>query len=79
MLLSRKHGFRRGLSCETQMCLTYHNIAKLTESSSAVHAVELDFKKSLRQVSSQTASESPQKSPKCQPSNRKLKKRFLDS
>ena len=47
ILHSRQHGFRRGLSCETQLCSTYHDIAKLTESSSVVHAEVLDCKKSL--------------------------------
>ena len=39
ILHSRQHGFKRGLSCETQLCSTYHDdIAKLKESSSVVHA-----------------------------------------
>ena len=44
ILHNRQHGFRRGLSCETQLCLTYNDILKLTESSSAVSAVVLEFK-----------------------------------
>ena len=50
ILHSRQHGFRRGLSCETQLCSTYHDIVKLTESSSAVHAVVLDFRKAFDKV-----------------------------
>ena len=50
ILHSRQHGFRKGLSCETQLCSTYHDIAKLTESSSVVHAEVLDFKKAFDKV-----------------------------
>ena len=33
-----------------QLCSTYHNIAKLTDSSFAVHAVVLDFKQTFDKV-----------------------------
>ena len=50
-LYSRQHGFKKGLSCETQLCSTYHDIAKLTESTSAVHAGVLGFKIAFDKVS----------------------------
>ena len=49
-LHNRQHGFRRGMSCETQLCATYHDLAKIAESSKTTHAVVLDFKKAFDKV-----------------------------
>ena len=50
LLHNRQHGFRKGLSCETQLCATYHELAKAAEQSTAVHAVVLDFQKAFDKV-----------------------------
>ena len=50
ILLNCQHGFRKGLSCETQLCATYHELAKAAEQSTAVHAVVLDFQKAFDKV-----------------------------
>lgn len=43
-------GFRKGLSCETQLCATYHDLAKTAEYHSTNHAIILDFKKAFDKV-----------------------------
>ena len=50
LLHNRQHGFRKGLSCETQLCATYHELAKAAEQSLTVHAVVLDFQKAFDKV-----------------------------
>ena len=50
VLYNRQHGFRRGLSCETQLCATYHEIARHADQGSTVHAVVLDFAKAFDKV-----------------------------
>jgi len=50
MLYNRQHGFRKGLGCETQLCATYHDIAKSVEHGHAIHGVVLDFRKALDKV-----------------------------
>jgi hypothetical protein len=50
ILYSRQHGFRHGLSCETQLCATYHDLARSAEGSLCTHAVVLDFKKAFDKV-----------------------------
>ncbi len=50
MLHCRQHGFRSGLSCESQLCSTYHDLVKVAEKSSCTHAVALDFKKAFDKV-----------------------------
>ena len=50
ILHNRQHGFRKGLSCETQLCATYHDLVKAAEDSSTTHAVILDFKKAFDKV-----------------------------
>jgi hypothetical protein len=50
VLHSRQHGFRSGLSCETQLCSTYHDLANSVNNSSCTHAVALDFKKAFDKV-----------------------------
>ena len=47
VLYNRQHGFRSGLGCETQLCATYHDIAKAVDKRSVVHGVILDFQKHL--------------------------------
>ena len=49
-LHNRQHGFRRGMSCETQLCATFHDLAKSMETSHTTHAVILDFKKAFDKV-----------------------------
>ena len=50
ILYSRQHGFRQGLSCETQLCATYNDLAKTVGHSSTVHGLVLDFKKAFDKV-----------------------------
>lgn len=50
VLSVRQHGFRRGLSCETQLCSTFHDIVKTVDAGTEVHAVLLDFKKAFDTV-----------------------------
>jgi len=50
ILVNRQHGFRRGLSCDTQLCATFHNLARAADNSSTTHAVTLDFKKAFNKV-----------------------------
>lgn len=50
VLHSRQHGFRRGLSCETQLCSTHHDIARSVDVGNTVHAVVLDFAKAFDKV-----------------------------
>jgi hypothetical protein len=49
-LYNRQHGFRKGLSCETQLCGTYHDIAKHVDKGDTIHAVVLDFAKAFDKV-----------------------------
>ena len=50
VLHNRQHGFRKGLSCETQLCGTFHEIAKTTDEGNTVHALVLDFAKAFDKV-----------------------------
>jgi len=50
ILHNRQHGFCKGMSYETQLCATYHDIAKSVESSYTTHAIILDFKKAFDKV-----------------------------
>jgi hypothetical protein len=50
ILHNRQHGFRKGMSCETQLCATFHDLAKTVESSKTTHALILDFKKAFDKV-----------------------------
>ena len=50
VLHNRQHGFRSGMSCETQLCATYHDLSKSMESSKTTHALILDFKKAFDKV-----------------------------
>ena len=47
-LHNRQHGFRRGLSCETQLYATIHDI--LADKDQSVHALVLDFTKAFDRV-----------------------------
>ena len=50
VLHNRQHGFRKGLSCDTQLCSTYNDLAKAHDESLTTHAVVLDFKKAFDKV-----------------------------
>lgn len=50
VLHHRQHGFRRGLSCETQLCSTMHDIYTAVDNSNTVHAVVMDFTKAFDRV-----------------------------
>jgi len=50
MLYNRQHGFRKSLGCETQLCATYHDIAKSVENGHVIHGVVLDFRKAFDKV-----------------------------
>ena len=45
VLHHRQRGFRRGLSCQTQLCTTYHELAKAADEDHTTHAIVIDFKK----------------------------------
>ena len=46
----RQHGFRSGLSCETQLCATMHDILSTIDNEVSVHAAVLDFTKAFDRV-----------------------------
>ena len=50
VLHNRQHGFRKGLSCDTQLCSTYNDLAKAHDESLTTHVVVLDFKKAFDNV-----------------------------
>jgi hypothetical protein len=50
ILYNRQHGFRSDLSCETQLCSTFHDLAKAAEHSCTTHAAVLNFKKASDKV-----------------------------
>ena len=50
VLHNRQHGFRQTMSCETQLCATYNDLAKSAEATKSTHAVTLDFKKAFDKV-----------------------------
>jgi len=45
-----QHGFRRGLSCPTQLCVTYHDLVKAASEGHTTHAVAMGFKKVFDKV-----------------------------
>ena len=47
ILTDRQHGFRRGHSCETQLILTAHDLAKSLDSKSQVDMAIMDFSKAF--------------------------------
>ena len=50
VLHHRQHGFRRGLSCQTQLCATYNDLAKAADDGHTTHAIVMDFKKAFDKV-----------------------------
>ena len=46
----RQHGFRRRLSCHTQLCTTYHELVKAADDGHTTHATVIDFKKVFDKV-----------------------------
>ena len=43
VLRNKQHGCRRGLSCKTQLCGTYHEIVRHADKGNTVHAFLLNF------------------------------------
>jgi len=50
ILVNRQHGIRRGLSRDTQLYTTIHDLARAADNSSTTHTVILDFKKACDKV-----------------------------
>lgn len=50
VLHDRQHGFRKGLSCESQLCATYHDIAHRADRGDTIHAAVMDFTKAFDKV-----------------------------
>ena len=50
IISTSQHGFRAGLSCETQLTSTIHSIAKALDRKVPTHALILDFKKAFDKV-----------------------------
>lgn len=50
ILTHNQHGFRSGLSCDTQLVSTYHKLARNFDSGSSTHALFLDFRKAFDTV-----------------------------
>ena len=50
ILHHRQHGFRQGLSCQTQLCATYNDLAKAADDGHTTHAIVMDFKKAFDKV-----------------------------
>jgi len=50
VLYKRQHGFRRGLSCVTQLCSAYHEIVRSVDEGHTVHAFVLGFAKAFDKV-----------------------------
>ena len=50
ILVDNQHGFRRGRSCETQLTITTHAIAKALNDRQQLDAVILDFSKAFDRV-----------------------------
>ena len=42
-----QHGFRRGLSCQTQLCATYHVLVSAADKGQTNHVKMMDFKKAF--------------------------------
>ena len=51
VLHHRQHGFRRGLSCQIQLCATYHDLVSAADKGHTIHAIIMDFKKAFDKVS----------------------------
>ena len=49
-VLHRQHRFRRALSCQTQLCATYHELVKAADEGHTTHAIVMDFKKAFDKV-----------------------------
>jgi hypothetical protein len=51
VLHPNQHGFRKGLSCTTQLVSTVHDIMSIVDKEGCVHAAVLDFSKAFDKVS----------------------------
>ena len=45
-----QHGFRKGLSCQTQLCATFNYLDKSIDDGHTTHALVMDFKKAFDSV-----------------------------
>jgi len=50
VLYHQQHGLRRGLSCQTQLCVTYLDLVKAADDRHTTHAVAMNFKKAFDKV-----------------------------
>jgi len=50
VLHHQQHGFRRGLSCQSQLSATYHDLVKAANEGHTSYAVVMDFKKAFDRV-----------------------------
>ena len=50
ILHSKQHGLRKGLSCETQLCETYHNIVRSVDKGHTIPAIVKDFPEAFDRV-----------------------------
>ena len=46
-----QHVFRKGLSCQTQLCATYHDLVSTADKGRKTHAIIMNFKKAFDKVS----------------------------
>ena len=51
VLHHRQHGFRKGPSCQTQLCATYHDLVSVADKGHTTHAIIMDFKTAFDKVS----------------------------
>ena len=53
ILCSNKHGFRKNLSCDTQLITTIHGLSQIIDNGDCVQMATLDFAKAFDKVSHQ--------------------------
>ena len=63
----RQHGFKRGMSCETQLCATFHELAKTAKAKKTTHALVLEFKKAFNKVLHALLMQKPKQIPAMHP------------
>ena len=50
VLNHRQHSFRRELSCQTQLCATYHGLVSAADKGHTTYAIIMDFKEAFNKV-----------------------------